>query len=176
MLRTFAHVGNSFMKNTETTILIEEIDKTEKILAEIRSFYKTYKTNDQALLGKGRSAGIILAEILTDYYTCLETLFLRISRHFENNLQTDRWHADLLHKMTLKIEGTRIPVITDLAGAILEELLRFRHFRRYYFQFDYDWDKLEYLEKKFLELENPLRTDLNRFKQFLADLQEDIQQ
>ena len=160
------------MKDYETLILIEEIDKTETILKEIRSYYQDYKTKDQALLGKGRSAGIILAEILTDYYTCLETLFLRISRHFENNLQADRWHADLLHKMTLKIEGTRIPAISDLVCAMLEELLRFRHFRRYYFQFDYDWDKLEYLEKKFLELENPLHTDLHRFRQFLIDLQE----
>jgi hypothetical protein len=160
------------MKAIDTAILIAEISKTEKILAEIRSFYNEHKAKDRELLGKGRSAGIILAEILTDYYACLETLFLRISRHFENNLQPDRWHADLLHKMTLRIEGVRIPVILDPAMKILEELLRFRHFRRYYFQFDYDWDKLEYLELKFQQIENLLMTDLDQFRFFLNNLLE----
>ncbi|MEE9307634.1 MAG: hypothetical protein V3V57_08965 [Spirochaetia bacterium] len=34
----------------------------------------------------------------------------------------------------------------------LEELLRFRHFKRYYFEFDYDWDRLELVRTKFLSV------------------------
>lgn len=160
------------MKRDESAILIEEIKKTETILAGIVAFYNEFQSKERTLLGKGRSSGIILAEIFTDYYTCLETLFLRISRYFENNLQSERWHADLLHKMTLQIEDLRIPVISDSTCAILEEFLRFRHFRRYYFQFDYDWDKLEYLEKKFQQLHDPLAADLDGFKKFLLALLE----
>ena len=31
-----------------------------------------------------------------NYCTCLETIFLRISQHFENRLDPARWHNDLL--------------------------------------------------------------------------------
>ena len=32
----------------------------------------------------------LIAEILANYYTCLETMFLRSSRYFENELSAER--------------------------------------------------------------------------------------
>ncbi len=45
--------------------------------------------------------------------------------------------------MILEIEGVRKAVISDETYSNLLEFLKFRHFKRYYFEFDYDWDKLE---------------------------------
>lgn len=115
----------------------------------------------------------MLAEIITDFYTCLETLFLRISRFFENNLRQDRWHSDLLHKMTLEIGGVRKAVISDSTYPILLEFMKFRHFKRYYFESDYDWDKLEFLEKKYNQIGPLLEKDIRDFEVFLNEISEE---
>lgn len=82
---------------------------------------------------------MVVAEFMVDYYTCLETCFFRISQLFENHLSPDRWHADLLEKMTLSMPDIRVAVIPEPVAADLNELMKFRHFRRYYFELEYDW-------------------------------------
>jgi hypothetical protein len=125
---------------------------------------------DLGLLGRTPNAALIIAGLIENYYTCLETAFLRISQFFENTLDPERWHADLLDKMTLHIEGVRLPAISQSNYPHLLELLKFRHFRRYYFELDYDWDRLDFLVKK-LKLAHPVvRQDLERFLAFLDRL------
>jgi hypothetical protein len=48
--------------------------------------------------------------------------------------------------------------------------MKFRHFKRYYFEFDYDWDKLEFLEKKYHQVQLLLNKDLELFEAFLKKL------
>jgi hypothetical protein len=72
--------------------------------------------------------------------------------------------------MTLRIEGVREPVIAEQTARDLTELMRFRHFRRYYFELEYDWDKLEYLQKVFGRVTEALPADLQRFGGFLRQL------
>jgi len=148
--------------------LIGEIHKTRLMLKKI-DFYREFKESDFKVLGKKRTTGIILAEILTDFYTCVETLFLRISQFFENSLKPDKWHSELLRKMTIDIEGVRKAAISDQTYPILVELMKFRHFKRYYFEFDYDWDKLEFLEKKYNDVRYLLNKDLDAFESFLKE-------
>ncbi len=152
--------------------LVEETRKSRIMLVKIDSFYKEFKNNDLTLLGKKRASAIVMAEIMVDFYTCVETLFLRIAQFFENTLRKDKWHSDLLHKMTLEIEGARKAVISDQTYSILLEFLKFRHFKRYYFEFDYDWDKLEFLEKKYGQVQPLLEEDLKNFEDFLNKLRQ----
>jgi len=161
------------MKENELiAALVEEIRKSRIMLGKIDSFYKEFKDNDLTLLGKKRASAIVMAEIMVDFYTCLGTLFLRISQFFENILEKDKWHSDLLHKMTLEIEGARKAVISDETYSILLEFLKFRHFKRYYFEFDYDWDKLEFLEKKYRQVKPLLDEDMKSFEGFLNKLKQ----
>jgi hypothetical protein len=89
---------------------------------------------------------------------------MRISQAFENNLSADRWHADLLEKMTLEIVETRPQVITDETYKKLTEILRFRHFKRYYFEMDFDWRKIDYLTELFRESIPLLTAELLAFE------------
>ncbi len=114
---------------------------------------------------------IILAEIFVNYYTCAETLFFRISQFFENGLDKEKWHYELLRKMTLEIPDVREQVITEELFAIIDEFRRFRHFKRYYYQFNYDEDKLDFLKKKFEQLIKLFPENLKNFKRFLEKLQ-----
>jgi len=161
------------MKNNLTTELIQEIKKNRKVRNKVDLFYQEFKEKDFQILGKNKSAAIVLSEIIVDYYTCIETLFVKISQFFENNLQKDRWHTDLLYKMTLEVPDIRSQVISDKTHAVLLELLRFRHFRRYYFEFDYDWDKLEFLEKKYNQVKEMFENDILVFENFLEKLNGD---
>jgi hypothetical protein len=90
-------------------------------------------------------------------------VFHRISQYFENHLSSDRWHTDLLDRMVISIPGTRPSVISEATRRALRELLRFRHFKRYYFEFDYDWDRLDFLRKKLSDARASVRVELDAF-------------
>jgi len=157
----------------EVALLLGQMEKAESVLARIAREYDGFLKTDFKLLGRKNTSAIVVAEFLVDYYTCLETCFLRISQFFENNLRKEQWHADLLEKMTLRVEGLREPVISDRTQTLLSELMKFRHFRRYYFELEYDWDKLTYLQMKFSEIRPRVDQELREFKEFLRRLQED---
>ena len=126
--------------------------------------------NDVPKIGKTGNAAVMVAGLIESYYTCLETAYQKISQHFENHLDPSRWHSELLEKMTLHIEGIRIPAVSDEAYTDLRELQRFRHFKRYYFELEYDWDRIEYLLKKLRNVHPLVYKDLKRFTDFLSVL------
>lgn len=49
--------------------------------------------------------------------------------------------------------------------------MRFRHFKRYYFKFEYDKDRIEFLEKKFRLVLPLIKKDLNEFHLILKALE-----
>ncbi len=158
------------MNESKIPVLIEEIEQGLAVLQKNEDFLTNFMAKEYPSLGQGEIAAIVIADTITNYYTCAETIFLRISRFFENSLQTDRWHSDLLHKMTLNIEPIRPMAISNRTYASMLELMRFRHFKRYYFDFEYDWDRLEFLLKKYNRVRPLLREDLERFVEFLRGL------
>ena len=156
--------------NRELEVLSGEITNTLNIIGMLYDKYKKFLIEELKSLGEKPITAAYLADILNSFYTYLETLFLRISNYFENQLENERWHQDLLDKMTIEIPDIRIAAISSESFGKLKELLRFRHFRRYYFEMEYDWDKLVYLQKKFIELERPIKRDLECFHDFLKAL------
>ncbi len=146
-----------------------EIEKSFSVLSRIEAYLIDFQ--EQRLSGTpGLDEAMILTQALSNYYTCLETLFLRISKFFENDLDREQWHRSLLEKMTLEIPDTRRRVISDAVYHGLFELLKFRHFSRYYFELDYDWDKLRFLLKKFNDIRAQVRADLAEFDRFARSL------
>ena len=49
--------------------------------------------------------------------------------------------------------------------------MRFRHFRRYYFELDFDWAKLDYLLGVYGRAMPLVTRDLQRFNAFLVSLE-----
>lgn len=159
------------MKDRDTVLsllgeLMDGLEATSKIEAFLVEYEKT------ALHDKtpGVEQALALSQALGNYYTCLETVFFRISQFFENNLPPSRWHQALLEKMTMDIPEIRPAVISHETRKGLQELLKFRHFSRYYYAFDYDWDKLNFLLLKFNRVRQPVRDEITAFTQILRDL------
>jgi len=156
------------MKNNDLSLLIGEIRKTIIQINKMNQkyIYFSEKRNDFP----DNFDLIVLAEIITDYYTCLETAFLRISKAFENSLEKYKWHANLLERMVVEIPGVRKALLTDVSYDLLKEIMRFRHFKRYYFELDYDKDRIDFLEKKYKEVVPLVLQDLELYITFLQEL------
>ena len=150
--------------------LLEDIETARKILDSNDAYYLEFKTKELSQYGKNKMTAIVMAKILSTFYESLETLFLKVSSFFENELSADRWHKHLLTKMNTQIKNTREKVISDKTYSILEEFLEFRHFFRYNFKLEYEWKKLEELEKKYATVRHLLKKDLNKFVGFLEKI------
>ena len=117
--------------------LAAELDAALPVLDRINRFYDEFHQRSETR--RSTENAIIVSDVFVSFYTCVETAFLRISQFFENALDSSRWHEQLLRAMTRTIPSVRERVISDASYAALSELRRFRHFKRYYFAFDYDW-------------------------------------
>jgi hypothetical protein len=158
------------MSTRDNAELIGLIRKQLELVNKLYNAIDAAIEHDVPQIGRTGNAAVMVAGLIESYYTCLETAYHKISQYFENYLDSSRWHSELLEKMTLHIDGVRIPAVSDDAYLHLRELQRFRHFKRYYFELEYDWDRIDYLLKK-LRMVHPLvHKDLNRFIDFLLEL------
>lgn len=76
--------------------------------------------------------------------------------------------------MTIAVPVGRPPVVSEVTYSHLDELMRFRHFKRYYFNVEYDWHRLDYLLSVARATEPLLRVDLASFSRFLVEVRESI--
>ncbi|MEE6162292.1 hypothetical protein U9R62_13270 [Cylindrospermopsis raciborskii DSH] len=133
------------MHHDSLPVLIAEIEESQKVLTDLEKLYNTYKPFFTDESKRDIRDAVLLADIFCNTYTCLETIFLRISREFENHLDDSQWHKELLRKMRIEIPGIRQALLSHHSYQLLDELRRFRHFKRYYYDFNYDWSRLDYL-------------------------------
>ena len=150
--------------------LIALIQAHRRRLEAVYGSMESALDDEIARLGRTQISALIVAGLLENYYTCLETIFLRISQHFDNNLDSARWHNDLLQKMTLEIQGVRTAAVSEETFSPLFELLKYRHFKRYYFELEYDWDRLDFLVAKLRKVHPVVTRDLERFVRFVNAL------
>ncbi len=158
------------MNGTDPDVLLGELDKGMEALTGVHSFFERSLVEDLPKLGRSRSAAVLLAGIIDTYYTCLETMFFRISQFFENSLTKERWHADLLRNMCIAVKGERVEVIRDETFSCLDEIRRFRHFNRYYYSLEYDWDRIDFLIKKMRQVHPLVTEDITCFMTFVGEL------
>ena len=104
-----------------------------------------------------------MAYWLHSLYSAHEQLFEVVANFFENQIEGDRYHADLLRRMKTEIKGVRPALISSASHGMLNELRRFRHFFRYAYGVELDADRLERLVHIAIQLKEPFRQDVERF-------------
>ena len=124
------------MRNDELLLLVGELRESRVVLDKIGSLFTAYRPVFEDEGKRELRDAVLLAEIFCNAYTCVETILFRISRVFENHLDAHQWHKELLQKMRLEVPGIRKAVLSRESHALLDELRRFRHFRRYYYDFE----------------------------------------
>lgn len=162
------------MPETDQTIQVEmllgQIDAGLGVLSRIEEHLEAFLANEGKTMGRNNVAAVVVADALTRYYTASETIFFRIARFFENNIGGDRWHAELLDRMLVAIPNVRPSVLSEKTYGAVRELMRFRHFSRYYVELDYDWDRLDFLLIKYNQAKAGLKPELKEFCQTMESL------
>lgn len=143
-----------------------------EIAADLGAIAEIYQALDQV---RGDLADeqqrIVVAYYLHNLYCAFESIFQRIADVFGNHI-SDRaaWHADLLRRMTLDIEGVRPHLLSAQAYDSLDELRRFRHVFRSAYRLQLDADRLALVYRKARALEQVYKADIQQFVGFLDDL------
>ncbi|WP_017293681.1 ribonuclease toxin HepT-like protein [Geminocystis herdmanii] len=163
------------MENDDLLVLVSEIKDSQMVLQNINELYLSYQETFADESKRDLRDAVLLAEILCNTYTCIETILFRISRKFENHLDSEEWHKELLRKMRLDIPGIRKAVLSRESYLLLDELRRFRHFKRYYYEFEYDWYRLDYLKTMYEKLVFLINQELEYYNIFLLQCASDEQ-
>ena len=152
--------------------LTAELERARERVEAIYSKLGHARDTTLPRIGRTDDSALVVAGYLETYYTALETFFVRVSGYFENELPPGSWHATLLEKMNLEIEGIRAKVVGDRNLVRLRELLRFRHFRRYYVEMEYDWARIDFLLATLDEAHPAVLNDLGAFGAFLREVRD----
>lgn len=122
--------------------LIEELElaaehvsgQYEKFL-EMRRRYESADAEDEMAIAA-------LGYTVHNLYNAVENYFLRIAKFFENNLDDESWHRDLINRMALSIEGVRPALLGKDQLEPFHELRAFRHVFRVIYDSTLDPRKL----------------------------------
>ncbi|ABQ92436.1 hypothetical protein [Roseiflexus sp. RS-1] len=152
--------------NVQIQTLKAEIAADLKAIAEI---YDALTEYDTRLTGDERV--IVLAYYLHNLYCAFESIFQRVASVFGNQI-ADRsgWHAGLLRRMTLDIDGVRPRLLSDQSYDCLDELRRFRHLFRSAYRMRLDAERLALAYRRARVLERIYRADIEQFLAFLDGL------
>ena len=75
--------------------LLGEIQELEIRLRQIEALYLSYRATFQNEEQRDLRDAVLLADILCNTYTGVETGLVRIARTFENHLDSEQWHREL---------------------------------------------------------------------------------
>ena len=153
-------------------VLISQIENDLKTIATLFSRISPYEKKQPQTLEELIAVGYHLHNL----YCAFENIFKNIAQSFENQIvDTAQWHAEMLKLMKLEIRGIRPNVISQRAYNCLDELRRFRHLFRAAYDIELDWERMALVVKKALQLKQTYREEINRFLQFLNDMQEVVE-
>lgn len=143
--------------------MISEIKQELRNLQELRSELKRIGPENDIILKRSKGS------IMHDFYNLCERIFKKISIEINGGYEdTEKWHKNLLYRMTIPIENLRPRVISDELAADLDEFLAFRHLFRNIYGFELKGDRIDYLSKKFLKVSEMFGKEISNFIEVLS--------
>ncbi len=115
----------------------DQLDKIEQVYAELEDRASQMYPHTPSQIES-------TAYQLHNLYNAIEDLLKIVASAFENSVtDLSRWHTELLHRMTLEIEGIRPALLSTESADLLNELRAFRHFFRHAYGIRLDFDRVE---------------------------------
>lgn len=142
--------------------IVAEIERELQNLQELQSELKRIKSRKDIVFKRSKGS------ILHDFYNGCERIFKKIAIEINGGYaDTEKWHKNLLYRMTLPIEGLRPQVISEKLAADLDEFLAFRHLFRNIYGFELKGNRIEYLAEKFENVSKRFEREIRKFITFL---------
>ena len=102
--------------------------------------------------------------ILHDFYNCCERIFKKISQNINGEFEeSDRWHRQLLARMTVDIKGIRPRVVSEKLASELDDYLSFRHIFRNIYGFELEGERLNRLAEEFRKISQKFEKEIKEF-------------
>lgn len=106
---------------------------------------------------------------LHNLYCAFEDLLKIVAAFFENQVADEsRYHAELLRRMSLVVEGVRPAFISEKTYRLLDNLRSFRHFFRHAYAYELDERKLGIVLEDALRLKELYPQDIRSFLEALV--------
>ena len=100
---------------------------------------------------------------LHNLYGAFEQLFEEVARFFENQIDESRYHADMIRRMQLELQGIRPVLLSADTASDLDELRRFRHLFRHAYAAELDPDKVADWAAQAVRTQRAFARDFERF-------------
>lgn len=138
----------------------ELLSEIEKELKNIDDLKKELASVPENTAFSRRTKG----SILHDFYNCCERIFRRISQNINGEIsESEKWHKELLARMTRPVKNVRPAVISEELAAELDDYLGFRHLFRNIYGFELKGERLDRLVKKFSGVSGRFKKETRRF-------------
>lgn len=132
-----------------------EIERIDELLKSYEELLERVRSREPDLVEV-----TAMASIPHSFYNGIENIFLRVCKEVDQDVPAgDRWHREVLTRMTESGDSRPAVISTDL-GQQLAEYLSFRHFYRHSYSFFLDWAELEQLVRDLGQTWGRLRADL----------------
>ncbi len=113
----------------------------------------------------------IASSIFHDFYSGVEKIFKKIAEDLNGGLpNSDNWHKELLHEMSMEITELRPVVIQKDTEEKLLEFLKFRHLSRNNYGFSLKKEKMTHLFEAFPITLEQFSLELSSFIRWLKTL------
>lgn len=150
------------MKRSDRTVI-------DTLASEIASSLGRVDELDALLEKNRRNIGrhehlVTAAYHLSGIYSCLEDIFFKIAKVFENRVENpSSWHRELLDRMRISVRNVRPQVIGDDSFSLLDEMRRFRHVFRSSYMFSLKRPQVELLIGQWDRGKGTIRKEIVRF-------------
>jgi hypothetical protein len=148
----------------------DELRKLRRLEQEYAQADPKLDLSSEEVDGYDRAA---IGYFLHNFYNGCEAIFRAIARFFENDLGPQTWHADLLKRMKLEVQGYRPAVIDEELYRLLEDFRGFRHVFRHSYSFELDWERERLVARKLRPASAMLRKQVEDFLTLLTVVDKD---
>lgn len=110
--------------------------------------------------------------MLHNFYNGCENIFRSIAKFFENDIDPQTWHRNLLRRMKIEIPQFRPRVIDDKLYLMLDDFRSFRHKFRHTYAFELDWERERLVAEKLLKTAEMFKRQIQDFLKQLDQIEE----
>lgn len=150
------------MKKKDKSIIDTLVSEVEFLLKQIRELDDKLRINVQNI--QEHPHLVTAAYHLSGIYSCLEDIFFKIAKVFENRVENpSSWHRELLERMRIDVRHIRPHVISEKVYPLLDEMRRFRHVFRSSYMFALKRPQVELLVRQWNEDKKNVFKEINLF-------------
>ena len=142
---------------SEVMFSLEQVDELDKKLRVNIENIHEHSIHEHSHL-------VTAAYHLSGIFSCLEDIFFKIAKVFENRVENpSSWHRELLERMRIDVRNIRPHVISEETYPLLDEMRRFRHVFRSSYMFSLKRPQIELLAAQWNECKVAVRNEINLF-------------